>query len=441
MGTNYSLLFYLKKPKNYVKGPVPVYMRITVDGIPKEISTGRSCDPSRWNTKANRASGTKEETKALNSHLDALERKLEDTHTVLIKERVAVTAELLKMHFLGKGIKHHFLMEIFLEHNTKMKALLGKGFKPNTLKGYRTSVLHLNAYLLKYYQDTDIDIQKVDHAFITDYEFFLRSEKGCSPVSVAKYMKHLRKIINLCLAHRWITENPFAMYKNTAKAREKEFLTQDELDRIMQKKFSIPRLAHVRDIFVFSCYTGLSYADVKKLRTTDIAKGIDGRLWILTSREKTETTSNIPLLPQVLEILRRYAGYPPCVAKGLALPVLSNQKMNSYLKEIADLCGITKKLTFHIARHTFATTVTLSNDVPIETVSKMLGHTNIKTTQHYAKLLDTKVSNDMGRLHRKIVAPRQIWGCTAENNRNLLGVQICLPSLKTENTATVEAYG
>ncbi|WP_134090970.1 site-specific integrase [Olivibacter sp. XZL3] len=444
MGTNYSLLFYLRKPKNYVKGPVPVYMRITVDGIPKEISTGRSCDPSRWKAKANRASGTKEESRTLNSHLDALVRKMENSHTLLIKDGVAVTAEQLKMHFLGKGIKQHFLMEIFLDHNTKMEALLGKGFKSNTLKGYNTSVLHLNSYLLKYYRDTDIDIQKIDHAFITDYEFFLRSEKGCSPVSVAKYMKHLRKIVNLCLAHRWITENPFVLYKNTAKAKEKEFLTQDELDRVMQKKFSIPRLAHVRDIFVFCCYTGLSYADVKKLRISDIARGTHGRLWILTSREKTETTSNIPLLPQALEILRRYADYPPCVAKGLALPVLSNQKMNSYLKEIADLCGITKKLTFHIARHTFATTVTLSNDVPIETVSKMLGHTNIKTTQHYAKLLDTKVSNDMDRLQRKIAAPGQIGNFTAENNRSLLSLPVRLPSLKTGNTEPVlweEVYG
>src|SRR5690606_5952877 len=167
--------------------------------------------------------------------------------------------------------------------------------------------------------------------------------RSCSAVSAAKYMKHLRKIINQCLAHRWISENPFAFYKTKAKPREKEFLTPDELDRIAKKEFSITRLAHVRDIFVFCCYTGLSYADVRKLQKTDIAKGIDNRLWVLTSREKTETSSNIPLLPQALEIVGRYADYPPCVAKGLVLPVLSNQKMNSYLKEIADLCGITKK--------------------------------------------------------------------------------------------------
>jgi len=153
---------------------------------------------------------------------------------------------------------------------------------------------------------------------------------------------------------------------------------------------------------VFSCYTGLSYADAKKLTVSDIAKGVDGKLWILTNREKTNTTSNIPLLPTALAILEKYRHYPLCEAKGLVLPVLSNQKMNSYLKEIADLCGIFKELTFHMSRHTFATTVTLSNNVPIETVSKMLGHTDLKTTQHYAKLLDTRVASDMGKLEERL---------------------------------------
>ncbi|GGC47109.1 transposase [Parapedobacter defluvii] len=402
MSTNYSLLFYLKKPKNYVSGPVPIYMRITVDGIPKEISISRSVDPSRWRPKANRAAGTKEESRTLNSYLETLVRNIEDVHTALVKENAVITAESLKMRFLGQDTKRHYLIEIYLDHNRKMETLLGKGYKPGTLKGYKTSVGHLTDYVLKQYGDMDIDIQRIDHAFIEGYEFFLRTKKSCSPISAAKYMKHFRKVVKLCLAHRWITADPFVFYKNTAKPKEKGFLTQDELDRIMAKQYVTPRLAHVRDIFIFSCYTGLSYADVKKLRTSVIAKGVDGKLWILSSREKTETATNIPLLPQAKEIIDRYADYPTCASKGLALPVLSNQKMNSYLKEIADLSGITKTLTFHMARHTFATTVTLSNDVPIETVSKMLGHTSIRTTQHYAKLLDTRIANDMQTLQRKL---------------------------------------
>ncbi|HAE66503.1 site-specific integrase [Sphingobacterium multivorum] len=402
MSTNYSLLFYLKKPKNYVSGSKPIYMRITVDGIPKEVSTGRECDPSKWNSKANRAKGTTEAVKTLNFYLDTLVSKISTIHTVMTAATEEITAESIKLRYQGKDIKRKQFLDVFKEHNKQMEALLGNGFKPNTLKGYKTSLLHICGYLEKEYRSQDIDTRKIDHAFVTGYEFFLRATMDCSAVSAAKYIKHLRKIIKICIAHRWITDDPFAFYKIKAKAKEKEFLTDAELRRIEEKLFKIPRLAHVRDIFVFCCYTGLSYADVKKLKWTDIAEGVDGKLWIFTNREKTETSSNIPLLPKALEIIERYRDYPPCVSKDMVLPVLSNQKMNSYLKEIADLCEITKELTFHKSRHTFATSVTLANSVPIETVSKMLGHTDIKTTQHYAKLLDNRVAVDMERLKRKI---------------------------------------
>jgi site-specific recombinase XerD len=170
----------------------------------------------------------------------------------------------------------------------------------------------------------------------------------------------------------------------------------------MKKEFAIPRVANVRDIFVFSCYTGLSYADVKKLTRNEIQKGIDGSQWIFTRREKNDNSSRIPLLKSALQVIDKYKNHPKCVNEGLVLPVLSNQKMNSYLKEIADACDITQNLTFHLARHTFATTVTLTNGVPIESASKMLGHVDIKTTQHYAKVIDTKVSQDMKKLKRKL---------------------------------------
>jgi len=283
-----------------------------------------------------------------------------------------------------------------------MESLLGNGFKSNTLKGYKTSFSYVGVYLEKEFRLPDIDTRKIDHGFVAGYEFFLRAKMGCSAVSAEKYMKHLRKIIKICIAHRWITDDPFAFYKVKAKAKEKEFLTDAELRRIEEKLFKIPRLAHVRDIFVFCCYTDLSYADVKKLKWTDIAEGVDRKLWGFTCREKTETSSNIPILPKALEIIERYRDYPPCVSKDMVLPVLSNQKMNSYLMEIDDLCEITKELTSHKSRHTFATSVTLANSVPIETASKMLGHTDIKTTQHYAKLLDNRVAVDMDGLEGKI---------------------------------------
>ena len=185
------------------------------------------------------------------------------------------------------------------------------------------------------------------------------------------------------------------------------YLTEGELQILASKKFMIPRVGQIRDIFLFCCYTGLAYVDVQKLTRSEISTGIDGEKWIFTHRQKTETASRIPLLQPALEILDRYKDHPYCVNKDRLLPVPCNQKMNAYLKEIADLCQISKKFTTHTARHTFATTVTLTNGVPIETVSKMLGHKNLKTTQHYAKILDRKVSEDMKSLREKFTPKRQ----------------------------------
>jgi site-specific recombinase XerD len=401
MKSNFNLLFYIRKQKNYHGGVMPIYMRITVNGKRADMSAGRDCDPTKWNSHAGRAIGTKEEVKALNNYLDSLQTKLRNAHQVLIDANQQVTTESLQNQFTGKTQKSRFLMQLFKEHNTKVKALIGNGFEANTLKGYNTSEKHLTGYLQKDYGKTDIEISQLNHAFITGFEFYLKAECKISGVSAAKYIKHLKKIVNHCIANNWLKQNPFINFKSTAKAKERTYLTQQELDAITNKKFVVERLMQVRDVFVFCCYTGLSYADVKKLRRNEIGIGMDGDKWIFTSRQKTNTSSRIPLLPAALEILNRYQDHPQCENQGLLLPVLSNQKMNAYLKEIADLSDVFKHLTFHLARHTFATTVTLSNNVPIETVSKMLGHTNIKTTQHYAKILDLKVSQDMAALKQK----------------------------------------
>ncbi|MET3978217.1 site-specific recombinase XerD [Mucilaginibacter sp. UYP25] len=402
--SNFHLLFYIRKQKNYKGGAMPIYMRITVSGKRADISVGRDCDPVKWNNQAGRAIGSKEEIKSLNNYLDSLQTKLRNAQQALIDTNQQVTTESLHNEFAGKNQKNHFLMQLFNEHNSKVKALIGNGFEVNTLKGYNTSEKHLIAYLQKEYGKTDIEINRLNHAFIAGFEFYLKAECKISGVSAAKYIKHLKKIVNHCIANNWLKQNPFINFKSTAKAKERIYLTQQELDAITSKKFVVERLTQVRDVFVFCCYTGLSYADVKKLRRNEIGIGMDGGQWIFTSRQKTDTSSRIPLLPVALEILNRYQDHPQCENQGLLLPVLSNQKMNAYLKEIADLSDVFKHLTFHLARHTFATTVTLSNNVPIETVSKMLGHTSIKTTQHYAKILDLKVSQDMAALKQKYAA-------------------------------------
>ncbi|RKR84521.1 site-specific recombinase XerD [Mucilaginibacter gracilis] len=404
MKTKFSLLFYIRKPKNYVSGPMPVWVRITVNGKRSETPSGRDCELAQWNSAAGRQKGTKEEVKSFNAYLDDLQSKVYEAHRQLTETDVLITAETIRNKFMGKTEKPRSLIAIFKEHNQKMEALLGKEYTRGTLCRYKTSLKHTQDFLKWKYNLTDIDIKQVDHAFITEYEFYLRSERKCANNSAVKYIKNFGKIIRICLANRWLTYNPFLSYKNKIKTVDRVYLTTEELQEMAAKDMATDRLTQVRDIFLFCCFTGLAYADVKKLRRWEIVTGVDGEKWLSINRLKTDVPSRIPLLPTAMTLIQRYADHPHCENSGRVLPVLSNQKMNSYLKEIADVCGINKPITFHIARHTFATTVTLLNGVPIESVSKMLGHTNIQTTQHYAKILDIKVGADMALLRQKYSA-------------------------------------
>ena len=402
MKTNFSMLFYLKKQKNYTSGLAPVYLRITVDGERAEVTTNRECEPEKWNSHSGRAIGTKENIKSLNAFLDNLQSDVYEAHRYLYENGKLITAESLKNRMLGKSEKSYMLIELFKDHNNKVASLVGKGFAQATHKRYETSLRHIQAFLKFQFGVSDINIEKVDNAFINDYDFYLRTTNKCNNNSTIKYIRNLGKITRICLSNGWIIKNPFVNYKGRIKTVNRVYLTEEEIQRITDKSFDIDRLSQVRDVFLFCCYTGLAYVDIKKLKISEITKGVDGGLWIFTNRQKTGTRSAIPLLPIATQLIKKYSNHPLCMNKGMVLPVPSNQKMNGYLKEIAEICGIQKTLTSHIARHTFATTVTLSNGVPIETVSKMLGHSSIKQTQHYAKILDLKVSSDMLLLKQKL---------------------------------------
>jgi site-specific recombinase XerD len=270
-----------------------------------------------------------------------------------------------------------------------------------TLTKYNTTVNHLESFLKWKYKVSDISLLQLKYEFLSGFEFYLKTEKSIDHNTAAKYIKNTKKVINDCVAKGWLKANPFTNFKITTKLVDRTFLSEEELEILANKELRVDRVALVRDIFVFSCYTGLSFIDVANLTPNHIATGMDREKWIFTSRQKTNTASHIPILPPAMEIINKYKDHPASVSKGRLLPMLSNQKMNAYLKEIADLCEINKDLTFHVARHTFATTVTLTNGVPIETVSKMLGHKKLQTTQHYAKILDTKISQDMSVLFKK----------------------------------------
>lgn len=402
MKTKVSILFYAKRAKVNANGLFPIYTRITVNGKRIEMSTGRFVDPSKWSTSAGKMKGQSEEARSVNRQLDMLKIKIIDIQMELIHQNIPITAKAFKSKLLGLDEKQRMLIPIFEDHNKKIEELVGKEYAPGTLERYKTSLKHTIDFLEWKYKISDIDILKINHAFITEYEFYLRSVRNCSNNTTVKYIKNFGKIIKICLANNWIDKNPLSNYKAKVREVERVYLTEEEIQKILNKEFPTERLSLVRDIFLFSCFTGLAYIDVKNLTKSHISLGIDGEKWIFTHRQKTESASKIPILPVTQLIIDKYLEHPQCLNENRLLPILSNQKMNAYLKEIAGICEINKELTFHIARHTFATTVTLSNGVPIESVSKMLGHKNLRTTQHYAKVLDRKVSDDMRLLKEKL---------------------------------------
>lgn len=401
MNRTFNLLFYVRKSKINSAGEAPIYLRITIDGKIAEISTKRTIVPSKWNSKLQKPISSSEDLRSLSLYLKTFEQKIYDGYHELLRDKIIITCEILKNKVLGKEEKVRSLIDVFQDHNDRMEQLIGKEFAKGTLVRYKTCLNHLKAFIKWKYNLSDINLKRVDFAFLNDFEFFLRTEKSCNNNSAVKYIKNFGKIIRICLAHEWMQKDPFINYHSKFDEVTREFLNEGEIEKIKNKDFRNERLSLVRDIFLFSCFTGLAYIDTQKLTHQNITTGLDGSQWIYTKRQKTKITSNIPLLVQAENIINKYKDHPLCIIKGKLLPVLSNQKMNAYLKEIADLCGINKELTYHIARHTFATTVTLSNGVPIESVSKMLGHKSIKTTQHYAKILDKKVSEDMMNLKQK----------------------------------------
>ena len=406
MNKTFGLLFYVKKTKMIANGTAPVYLRITIDGERADISSKRYINPDKWNANGQKLGGSGEEVRALNIYLKTLEHQIYEAYRNMIEKKLPLTAAGLKNILLKKDEpeKGKMLVPIFEEHNRQVKALIGREYAQGTLDRYQTSLKHTIEFLQWKYKVSDIDIRGINHEFIMSYDFYLRSERKCNNNSTVKYLKNFKKIILICIANGWLDKDPFIKYKPKVKEVIREYLTKEDLQLIADKQFVNVRLTQVRDIFLFSCYTGLAYADVKKLKREEISIGLDGQKWIFTSRQKTDTASRIPLLPTALQLMQKYENHPECTDLGKLLPVLSNQKMNSYLKEIADVCNIEKELTFHIARHTFATTITLANGVSIESVSKMLGHTNIRTTQHYAKILDSKVGEDMQLLKMRLAS-------------------------------------
>jgi integrase len=396
-----SILFYIRKDKPDNNLHVPIYCRLTIDGKRSAFGIKRMISPERWDALKGKAKGSNEESKALNDHISLIKNKIYECHHKLEQANDPITADVIKNLVLGKDVNtktERSLLKTFKDHNTKVQELIGVDFAHGTWQRYETCYSHMTEFILWKYNSDDYNLSGVNNEFISDLDHYLRTVKSCCNNTTVKYLKNFKKVVRIALANGWLTSDPFLNYKVKLKKVDRGYLTQQELDLLTRKSFALERISQVRDIFLFQCYTGLAYCDVKKLTKENIMLDGEGQFWIKTHRTKTKTNVHVPLLPKAIEILKKYLTF----SEIYVLPVSSNQKMNSYLKEVADLCEIKKRLSTHLARHTFATTVTLANGISLEVVSKMLGHTNFNTTKIYARLLDTRVSDEMNTLKDKL---------------------------------------
>jgi site-specific recombinase XerD len=396
-----TISLQIKKVKSRSDGKCPVYIRCTMDRKRIEYSTGIFIEPENWDDSRQLVNKRCQDAGVLNNRLGKQISKVYDMYNKLEAIEDEFDIYLLKEKLTGRKQRNQ-LLEIFDSVITSIKEKLNSDYSYSTLKHYRTTRVRVENFINITYHRSGFSLEKVDYQFLNAFDIFLKSKvKVCSNTAWG-YHKDLKKILNDAVAMGFLSKNPYETFKVKPLKGNRDFLTIEEVHTLMQKELTIARLSVVRDIFVFSCLTGLSYADMAKLGPQHLHQGDDGEKWIIIDRTKTDTRCQIPLLPKAKSILTKYANNPVCRSKGLLLPVHSNQKMNSYLKELADICGISKNLTMHLARHTFATSVTLNNGVPLETVSKILGHNSVKTTQIYARVLESKISADMKILKTKL---------------------------------------
>ena len=397
--STFKVLFLIRRNQVNKEGKCAIMIKVTVDGEYERINSTLTIEPELWDSSASKAIGRSSKIAEFNKRIDDMRHVLKEHYYDLLNRHGYVTAEMVKNAYTGVTAKEESLVTLYLQHLEDTKKLVGLSKADPTYKKYERMYRRVVEFMKKKYNITDIPLREIKPTFITDLEFFLRTEYKYSQNTVYKCMKFFKQVINKGIRAGLIFVDPFNGYRIAVERVDRGFLSEDELAKMMDKEFASKRLEQVRDIFIFACFTGLAYIDLAYLRVDNIQKMFDGRLWIVTHRQKTNTKVTVPLLPPALKILKKYEGQ---FLDGQLLPIITNQKMNCYLKEIADICGINKNITFHLARHTFATTMTLGKGVPIESVSKMLGHTNIQTTQIYARITNEKISHDMENLAKNL---------------------------------------
>ena len=392
--SSFSILFFIRESKARRNGSVTIEAMITVNGERCSFSTGKQVAIEKWDKNKQQVRGKDEETVSLNNYLKAVKAKLYGKEAELLDRGFVITAQLLYDAYFDKVecLKERSLLSVLEEHNTERKAMVGKTVAPATYWVFEYTGRLFKEFIQKKYERKDLYLREINLGFIQGFHAYLLGEKKMGQNSCTKHLKFLKKLLNLAVANSYISYNPVNAYKVEREPVEVDFLNEEELRKIINFDTPLPRLERAKDMFLFGCFTGLSYIDIKTLTPEHFEKDSAGRIWIKKRRVKTGVLSRIPLLPIAKLILDKYKGGDKL------LPIQDPADINKYLKDIAILCGINKQICFHTSRHTFASTVTLANNISLEVVSKMLGHTNTRMTAHYAKLIDKCIGEQMDKL-------------------------------------------
>jgi len=396
---NFTILFVIKLIKQNNKGLCPINVRITYQGVRKENATGHFVDPKFWDSKQQLIISKTPDAINTNTQLDLIKQKIKNSYLLIRLETDNFEVHDIYNKYLGKPIKEsEFVVSYFQKYLNKINKLIGKDLQLATWKKYNYACIQIIGFIKWKFKKKDIPLEKINLQFLNEFEYYLKTEQNQCQSTINKAIQRFRKLIKIAIAEGFLEKDPFMLYKPKKVKKEIIFLTREELKTVEKASLSQARLSLVKDLFIFCCYTGLAYNEMAYLEKQNIQIGFDGINWIQMKREKTQRQISIPILPQAQEIINKYLG-----TTNRTFPTISNQKFNSYLKEIADITGINKRLTHHTARKTFASTVLLFNDVPMEIVSELLGHSNMLITQEsYGKVVQRKVSDEMKKLKEKL---------------------------------------
>lgn len=399
MRNTFTVLFYLKKESKEIEKLI--FTRISINSRRTQFSTRLKIEEKSWDQKNQQAKGRTAKSNEINNTLTTLKSKILQHYNEIAREKGFVSVDYLKSSVLGQveQKKQATLLQHFDKFLVDMESRVNIDLAARTLGRYRVTRDRACIFIKETCGTPDLPLEEINYSLVKKFYLFIREKYNSENNNALKYVQRLKTVINDARANSLMTSDPFVNFKFKFEKKRREILTDDEIIRLMEKTFTIERLERVRDFYIFSVFTGYSHADIKDLKETDVVKFLDGKQWINTNRNKTGVSEDVPLLTIPSRIIQKYKGEGK---EGRLFNIPSNQKINAYLKEIADLCGISKKLTFHTARHTFATTITLNRGIPIEVVSKLLGHTNIQTTQIYAHVLKETVSAKMQELGGKL---------------------------------------